>query len=187
MIRSLIFFLTFAVLVNAGWAKDEESIQGLRDALVALSPEVDPAEADLVSVTAHTTSRSLAGEYRVVGPPAFQNFLIHLGVRQSGFCFHWARDIGARLKELKLKTLVLHWGASEVGTWHESNCLVLTARGQVFHDGIVVDAWRHAGRLYWQLVSKDSKNVWKEDRPESAALNDFGPTERKPQKRTVQR
>jgi hypothetical protein len=35
----------------------------LRDALVALAPDVDPGEAELVSVTAHTTSRSLAREY----------------------------------------------------------------------------------------------------------------------------
>ena len=180
VIRTLILIFAFAVLGNAAWAIDDESIIGLRDALITLSPSVDPAEAAVISVTAHTTSRRLAQEYRVVGPPAFQNFLIHVGVRERGFCFDWARDIGARLKELKPKTLVLHWGAAFAGTRRENNCLVATARGQSFPDGIVIDGWRKAGRLWWSSVSKDSQNIWEEDMRETSWLQDYRPTKRRP-------
>ena len=100
-IRTIIFIFALLIFVNRAAASDEESIIGFRDAIVALAPQVDRVEAERVSITAHTTSRRLAREYRIVGPPAFQNFLIHVGVRERGFCFHWARDIGARLKELK--------------------------------------------------------------------------------------
>lgn len=186
-VRSLIFIFAFALFADSAWAKDERSINGLHEALVALAPEVDPAEAELVSRTAHTTSRRLAREYRVVGPPAFHNFLIHRGVRQRGFCYDWVRDIAARLKEHRPKTLELHWGASFVGTYRENNCLVVTARGQPFHDGIIIDAWRHAGRLCWMQVTKDRKNAWVEDMGETAWLQDYGQPKRKPKRATAQR
>src|SRR5436305_9033778 len=78
LLRTVAFIIAFGVCVNAVWAGDEKSIKKLRDALVALAPDVDPGEAELLSVTAHTASRSLAREYRVVWCPAFQNVLIHM-------------------------------------------------------------------------------------------------------------
>ena len=155
MIRTVVFIAVFSLCVNAVWAKDEKSIRRLRDALVALAPDVDPGEAELLSVTAHTASRSLARKYRLFLGPIVQNFLITMGKRERGWCGHYARDIGECLKELKLKTLVLHWGEAEPGTLDESNCLVVTARNQPFEDGIVLDAWRNAGRLFWCALKKD--------------------------------
>ena len=157
MIRTVVFIIAFSLCVSAVWAKDEKSIKKLRDALVALAPDVDPGEAELLSVTAHTASRDCAREYHLAWSPIFQNFLIHMGKRERGYCGHYARDIGSRLKELKLKTLVVHWGAAFAGTDDESNCLVITARNQPFQDGIVIDGWRRAGRLFWCAVKKDSE------------------------------
>jgi hypothetical protein len=192
VIRSIIFIVAFALLVNPVWAGDEISIKDLGKALAALGPDVDPGEAELLSLTAHTTARSLAREYRMVLNPEFQNFLINIGARQRGYCAHWARDIGTRLKELKPRTLVLHWGASYAGTSGEHNVVVVTARNQPFGDGIIIDGWRRAGRLYWCTVRKDAldkydKYIWKEDMGETAWLQDYGPSERKPTKRAAQR
>ena len=153
----MVFIIAFSLCVSAVWAKDEKSIEKLRDALAALAPDVDPGEADLLSVTAHTASRDCAREYHLAWSPIFQNFLITMGKRERGWCGHYTRDIGERLKELKLKTLVLHWGAAFAGTDDESNCLVVTARNQPFQDGIVIDGWRRAGRLFWCAVKKDSE------------------------------
>ena len=155
MIRTVIFIIAFGLCATAVWAKDEKSIKKLSDALVALAPDVDPAEAGLLSVTAHAASRNLAREYHLALSPIFQNFLITMGKRERGWCGHYTRDIGERLKELKLKTLVLHWGAAFAGTDDESNCLVVTARNQPFEDGIVLDGWRQGGRLFWSAVKKD--------------------------------
>jgi hypothetical protein len=163
MSRTLIVLAAVVFFVRTAPAVDEKSTAGFTKAMVGLAPSVDPNEAEQVSVTAHTTSRQLAREYRVVGPPFFQNFLIHIGVRQKGYCYHWAFDIGQRLKELKLKTLVLHWGASDEGTRLESNCIVVTAVGQPFQEGYIIDAWRNAGRLCWWPIMKDSSFVWKEN------------------------
>ena len=100
MTRTIVLIIAFSLCVSAASAKDEKSIQKLRDALVALAPDVDPGEAELLSVTAHTASRDLAREYGLVWCPVFQNVLIHMGKRQRGYCGHYARDIGERLKEL---------------------------------------------------------------------------------------
>jgi len=156
VIRTLVFIIAFSVCLNAVWARDERSIKQLRDALVALAPDVDPGEAELVSVTTHTASRSLAREYRVVWNSGFQNLLIHLGIRQRGYCGHYTRDIGERLKALRLKTLVLHWGAAFAGDERENNCLVVTARNQPFEEGIIMDGWRDAGKLFWSPLKKDT-------------------------------
>jgi hypothetical protein len=184
VIRPLVFIFAFAVCVGPAWARDERSINDLSKALAALGPDVDPGEAELLSVTAHTTSRSLAREYRIVLNPEFQNFLINIGLRQRGYCAHFARDIGTRLKTLKLKTLVLHWGAAFAGTSGEDNCLVVTARNQPFQDGIILDGWRRAGRLFWCAVREDHEyevqqhyghsgiTAWKEDVHETAWLQD---------------
>jgi len=156
VIRTLVFIIAVSLCANAAWARgDEKSIKKLRDALVALAPDVDPAEAELVSVTAHTTSRRLAKEYGVTFTAGWQNFLIHLGKRERGYCGHYTRDIGERLKELRLKTLVLYWGAAYPGTVAENNALVVTARNQPFDQGIVLDGWRNAGELFWCPVKMD--------------------------------
>jgi hypothetical protein len=157
VIRTFVFIIAFGLCVSAIWAKDEKSIKKLRDALVALAPDVDPGEAELLSITAHTASRNLAREYGLVWTPIFQNLLIHMGKRQRGYCGHYTRDIGERLKELELKTLVLHWGAAFAGTIDENNCLVVTARNQPFEAGIVLDGWRRGGRLFWCALKKDSE------------------------------
>ncbi len=151
----VVFVFVFAACLGAAWAKDERSIKELTAALVALGPDVDPAEAAQLSLTAHTMSRDLARQYRVVLNPPFQNFLINVGVRQRGYCAHYVRDIGTRMREFRFKTLVLHWGATDAGGPDESNCIVVTAVNQPFLDGILLDAWRRAGRLFWCPVKKD--------------------------------
>jgi hypothetical protein len=184
MIRGLFFIFALLVLVSPAKARDERSIKDLSKALAGLAADVDPGEAELLSVTAHTKARSLAREYRVALNPEFTVFLVNIGMRKRGWCGHWAQDIGARLKELKLKTLVLHWGVAFDHTSSENNCLVVTARNQPFQDGIILDGWRRAGRLFWCPVVKDDEyeveqhyghsgiTQWKENMQWSAWLQD---------------
>jgi hypothetical protein len=199
MIRTTSFIFAFLFLINAATARDERSIKDLSKALAALARDVDPAEAESLSVTAHTKARQLAREYRVVLNPEFTVFLVNLGMRKRGWCGHWAQDIGARLKELKLKTLVLHWGEAYPGTTSENNCLVVTARNQPFQDGIIIDGWRRAGRLLWCPVRKDDEyeveqhfghsgiTAWKENMKWSAWLQEYQATEQESKANTASR
>lgn len=144
----------------------------LRRQLTALSSRVNSAEAARVAAEAHQTSRELARVYRPVVSPQFQNFLVNTGFKQRGLCHHWARDLGERLAALKVRTLVVRWAIARGGTLREHNAVVVTARGQPFEQGIVLDAWRHSGRLFSSPVAAD-KYPWKEDATES-----FAPTSR---------
>jgi hypothetical protein len=171
--QAIVVAFAFVALVRTAAARDEKSIADLSKALATLASNVDPAEAQLLSLTAHTTARELAREYRVVLNPEFTVFLVNVGLRKRGWCGHWTRDIGERLKELKLKTLLLHWGAYEPGRSGESNCVVVTARNQPFDQGIVLDGWRRNGRLFWCKVPKDDEYKWKEDPMYTAWLQDY--------------
>ena len=196
MKRLVIWVAVLLVLIHPTWAKDERSIKDLSKALAGLARDVDPAEAERISVTAHTTARSLAREYHVVLNPEFQAFLVNVGARKRGWCGHWAADIGAHLKELKPRTLVLHWGVAYDHTSSENNCLVVTARNQPFKDGIILDGWRRAGRLFWCSVIKDDEyeleqhyghsgiTAWKENMQWSAWLQDYETAKSKSKKAT---
>lgn len=139
-------------------AQDEKSIADLRNALVALSPRtVDPREAQLLSETAHHGSRQLAREYGVEGDPAVHNYLISIGVKKKGICADYTHDIGARLRDLRFKTLVLHWGTAWEKESDENNALIVTAQNQSFYEGIVLDGWRRSGRLFWCLIKDDAE------------------------------
>src|SRR6266511_1914752 len=193
MMRTSSFIIAFLFLAHVATASDERSIKELTKALVALASDVDPAEAQALSVTAHTKARSLKKEYRVVLNPEFTVFLYNIGMRKRGWCGHWAQDIGAELKELKLKTLVLHWGEAYPNTTSENNALVVTARNQRFEDGILIDGWRRAGRLFWCPVIKDHEyemeqhyghsgiTMWKENMKWSAWLQTYPSAEQKPE------
>jgi len=93
MIRSLSFIFAFLLLVHPATATDERSIKGLSKALAGLAHDVDPAEAELLSVTAHTKARSLKRDYRVVLNPEFTVFLVNIGMRKRGW---WALGAGHR-------------------------------------------------------------------------------------------
>ena len=184
----------FVICANTLFAKDEKSIVDLTNALIGLSPHtVDPREAAVLSETAHHMSRQLAREYGVTGDPAVHNYLIHIGVKKKGICADYTRDIGAKLKQLRFKTLVLHWGAAWAKESDENNALVVTTKNQPFLDGIVLDGWRRAGRLFWCKVKDDWEyeagrhgflghiggrartgvTAWKEDRQETALLQQY--------------
>src|SRR5256714_5933033 len=136
-------------------ARDFARAEELSKQLATLSPRVDPNEAKLLAEYAYATVAQLRQEYRMFGTPIFNNFLVYHGLRKRGYCYQWTADLLVALDALKLKTFELHWGESYAGTWRENNCLVITAKGQPFDSGMIVDAWRHFGELRWNLVPSD--------------------------------
>jgi hypothetical protein len=142
--------------------REQQSTIALRDRLLALSPTIRRDEAERVALRSHETSRQLAREYQVVGPAQFHNFLVNAGFRKRGLCHHWTRDLIGRLRALKLTTIDLHWAGARAGTLREHNAVVVTAKGQSFASGVVLDAWRKSGRLFFGSVATD-RYPWKED------------------------
>jgi hypothetical protein len=139
----------------------------LRNRIAALSPNVRPEEAQRVARCAYTTGRELQREWRVVWPPGLQNWLVNTGARKGGLCFQWATELLLRLDALKLETLELHWAESFERTPSEHNVIVVTARGQPFAQGILLDNWRYGGRLIWGPVTTDPHYRWHENKAEA--------------------
>ena len=141
---------------------DRGKITSLQNDLAVLNGQTDVAEAEKVAHTAVTYSSRLAREYRVVRPAVLHNVLVRAGLRERGLCHHWTTDLMQQLELLQLKSYQLHWGVAHRGSeLREHNSVVITASGQRFEDGIVLDPWRNSGKLYWARVKND-RYPWQE-------------------------
>ncbi|CAN5187401.1 hypothetical protein BH20VER2_BH20VER2_01510 [soil metagenome] len=150
----------------AAGEEDGHAVAALQQAVTGLSPRVDRREARRLSETAHAVSRQLARDYGVVGPALFHNVLVNAKIKERGLCHQWAEDLFRRLYALRLQTLELHWGEARAGTLREHNSVVVTAKGQPFAQGIVLDPWRRSGRLVWARTAAD-RYPWREGESES--------------------
>lgn len=140
--------------------KDSAKAEALANQLAALSRRVDRDEAKLLADCAYATVARLRQKYRMFGTPIFNNFLVYHGLRKRGYCYQWSADLLVALDALKLKTFELHWAEAYAGTWMENNCLVVTAKGQPFDRGMILECWRHFGHLRWNLVLSDEDRYY---------------------------
>jgi len=139
-----------------------EKVESLQIDLAALSQQANILEAQLVAETAITYSDQLAEEYQLVRPAVLHNVLIRVGLKDRGLCYHWTEDLLKQLQSLDLRTYQFHWGVAHRGSeLREHNSVVITARGQAFEKGMVLDPWRNSGDLYWALIKSD-RYPWKE-------------------------
>src|SRR5256714_2700772 len=136
----------------------------LRARIVALGPNIDPDEARRVAEIADTTVRDLKKEWRVVWPPGVQNFLVNTGQRKGGLCFQFAERLLWRISAQNWNTVEFHWAESFERTASEHNVIVVTAKGQDFYQGIILDNWRYGGRLVWGYVLQDPFYQWHENK-----------------------
>src|SRR5438046_10535575 len=141
----------------------------LRRRIAALSPTVSPDDARRVAYAAYMTGLELRREWRVGWLPGVQNLLVNMGARKGGLCFQWATKLLVRLDALKLQTLELHWAESFANTSGEHNVIVVTARGQAFEKGILLDNWRYSGHLVWTQVAMAPEYHWTEYKSELAS------------------
>ncbi len=139
----------------------KNKIELLSKDLSGLSDKTDTIEAERIAETGIKYSLELADEYKLVRPPWFHNFLVQTGIKKRGLCYQWADDLKKKLTTLGLRNFDIHLGTSYKGNYfREHNCVVITAAGQDFEKGIVLDAWRNSGDLYWAPVKTD-KYPWK--------------------------
>jgi hypothetical protein len=132
---------------------DLAKAEKLAGQLASLSPRVNREEATLLAQCAFATVSKLRREYRMFGTPIFNNFLVYHGLRKRGYCYQWSEDLLIALDALRLKSVELHWGEHDPGTWRENNCIVVTAKGQPFNRGIMLECWRHLGHLHFGLIA----------------------------------
>ncbi|HEY6167124.1 MAG TPA: hypothetical protein VI454_03730 [Verrucomicrobiae bacterium] len=162
MIHSALAAVLFAGCASIG-TPGERGVRAitLREQLLQLGPDVDRNEASRLADSAVEQAAELAHDYHPAQPAWFNNILVNFGLRDRGLCFHWTNDLFKRLHRLELRSLELHLAVSRRGESAEHNAVVVTARGQPFHEGVVLDAWRNGGRLWWSRVADDPKHPWR--------------------------
>jgi hypothetical protein len=136
--------------------RDSAQAEALANQFAALSPRVNREEADMLARCAYATVGRLRRQYRMFGTSMFNNFLIHWGIKKRGYCYQWAGDLLVALDALKLTSLELHWAETHSRTSRENNALVVTAKGQPFQRGIILECWEHFGHLRWGPVLSQS-------------------------------
>jgi hypothetical protein len=99
---------------------DSAKAEKLAEELTSLSPSVNREETKLLADCAFATVSKLRREYRMFGTPIFNNFLIYHGLRKRGYCYQSSEDLLIALDKLKLRSLELHWGEYDPGTWREN-------------------------------------------------------------------
>lgn len=167
MIRPILAFVfalalvTGCMTVNVPEKNQAAESAALAEGLRGLSPQVDSGEALRAADAAVRYPLQVAREWHATPPAIFNNMLTNSGIHPRGLCFQWADALTEKLLTLHLRTLEIHRGVARLGTKHEHSCVVLTAPGQSFTNGIALDAWRYCGRLNWSPVATDSY-AWKE-------------------------
>lgn len=117
----------------------------------------------MTSIT-YTTGLELARKWEMGSSPTMHSFLINMGAKKGGYCYQFATELLLRLEAQNFKTLEFHWAESDAGTDTEHNVIVVTARGQPFEQGIMLDLWRRSGRLLWGLLNWDVDHTWQENK-----------------------
>ena len=86
--------------------------------------------------------------------------LVNCGLKPRGLCYQWADDLEQALRPLPLRQLAVQPVIARLGTPHEHNALVVYQVNRPPETGLVLDAWRHGGRLHWAPLRRD-KYPWK--------------------------
>lgn len=143
----------------AAYFKKRDELAGQ---LIALSPQVDPAEARRVADVALTYPMQLASDYRLTRPAITHNLLVNLGAKPRGLCIDWTEDMLRRLNALDLQTLRLYWGVAYPTRAFrlEHSSPVVSALDAPFDSGVLLDAWRYSGDLYFGPVTADKRYAW---------------------------
>jgi hypothetical protein len=141
---------------------DRGDIDALAQAIRALGPDVDPAEADRAAAIAHLYPLELAKEYGITDPPLIHNAKVIRGERKRGLCNHWAEDLERRLEAERFRTLDILRAISPPSPFRIiHHTVVISARGGTIPEGIVLDPWRKGGTLFWAPVQEDDHYNWR--------------------------
>lgn len=131
----------------------------LRNQLLQLDDTVEADEATRLAEASLAKSAALAREYRAVWPPWLHNNLVNAGFRDRGLCYEWTNDLFTHLQSLNLRSIELHLAVARMDTPREHNAVIVTAHRQPFAEGVILDAWRHSGHLWFGRAAAD-KYPW---------------------------
>ena len=154
---------TSTAVVESPPPNGQQQIDDLRLAILAMGDDIDPDEAARAATIAIEYPLQLAQQYEISSGPLMHNFLVNIGVKPRGLCIHWTWDLLARLQQERFRSLDLHWGIAnyENAFRLEHSTVIISAANDPMQQGLVLDPWRNAGRLFWARTQQDPSYQWR--------------------------
>lgn len=134
----------------------------LANGIMALNPTIDPQEARRAAQIGIEYPKVLRARYQVEDPPLAHNVKVNRGTKPRGLCWHWADDMQARLEQENFQTLVTHRAIANAYTrlLIDHSTVIVSAVGDTYDEGMVMDPWRYGGVLYWSPTLEDERYTW---------------------------
>ncbi|MDM5263027.1 hypothetical protein PF327_02340 [Sulfurovum sp. XTW-4] len=127
----------------------------------SMDSTIPQSEAIQLSKDIFHKTRQLTEAFEMTYPPQFHNFLVTVGVREKGLCYHWSDALYLYLSKKHYPDFEFHLVGANVGEYFfEHNALVVVDKGGKIKEGIIIDPWRESGELYFSKVEDDPDYVW---------------------------
>jgi hypothetical protein len=136
-------------------------IKELSNMIQQLSTNISKDQANDLAYRSTYYAFALANQYDLMAPALYQNYLVNQKQRKRGLCYHWVTDIVKYLINFDYSTLGIYKVVANKGKYNEHNAISITAKNQSYDKGILLDAWRDSGKLFFIPIKKDIKYKWK--------------------------
>ena len=138
------------------------AISSLTYQLRSLDPAITDEQAKRLASDLIETTATLVKRYDLTAPPLWHNLLVNIGVRQKGLCYDFSDALFLHLQRREYPHFEFHLAVANRGSYfQEHNALLIVAKGKEINGGLIVDAWRHSGRLYAVPFGKDEAYQWR--------------------------
>lgn len=141
-------------------------IDKLTTLLLSLNRDIPKQEAQKLAIDIYQRTNNLIEEFELVSPPLLHNFLVNIGIRKKGLCYHWSDALFVYLKNQNYPSFEFHLVGANIGKyWSEHNSIVIISKenkreNSITEDGIIIDPWRNSGKLYYSQILKDREYKW---------------------------
>ncbi len=156
----LSFFLVGCVVTAP--SVSQTKIAELSFLFQSLDSSIPQSETIQLSKDIFHKTQQLTEEFELTSPPVLHNFLVNVGVREKGLCYHWSDALYVYLTQKKYTFFEFHLVGANIGEYfYEHNALVVVAKGGKVEEGIIIDPWRDSGELFFSKVEDDLVYKWK--------------------------
>jgi len=167
-----LFIVTFLFVgcVNHTPIAEEDNVVKLSKLLHTLTPHEPSSETMQLSRDIFAKTAKLTREFEMTSPPQYHNFLVNVGIKEKGLCYHWSDALYSYFTTQSYPSFEFHLVGANIGEyWSEHNSLVIVAKGMLIEEGMIIDPWRKGGKLYFSKVKDDKKYIW-QHRPSRGCL-----------------
>ena len=137
-----------------------EYMKKLSNLLQSLDIKIPKQQSTSLSHNIFHKTAELTKAFKLTSPALWHNFLVNIGLRKRGLCFHWADALYIHLKLQEYSQYQFHLVGANIGTFFEHNALVIVKKGGKVKDGVVIDPWRNSGKLYFSKIKDDKRYSW---------------------------